>query len=43
MEVEDIVKEITLKGMKAETKKYGLSDACRTKIDVTKDLPGEVL
>lgn len=43
MELEEMVKKVTLKDLKAEAKKHGIPVACRTKMDIAKDLPKEVL
>jgi hypothetical protein len=43
MELEELVKKVTLKDLRAEAKKHGIPTACRTKIDIAKDLPREAL
>ncbi len=43
MELEELVKKITVKDLRAEAKKHGILTACRTKIDIAKDLPSEAL
>jgi len=39
MELEELVKKVTLKDLRTEAKKHGIPTACRTKIDIAKDLP----
>lgn len=43
MELEELVKKVTLKDLRSEAKKHGISTACRTKIDIAKDLPRKAL
>lgn len=43
MELEELIKKVTLKDLKAEAKKRGIPIACRTKMDIAKDLPKESL
>jgi hypothetical protein len=43
MELEELIKKITLKDLKAEAKKHGIPAACRTKMDIAKDMPREAL
>jgi hypothetical protein len=43
MELEELVKKVTLKDLRTEAKKHRISTACRTKIDIAKDLPREAL
>jgi hypothetical protein len=43
MELEELIKKVTLKDLRSEAKKHGISTACRTKIDIAKDLPRETL
>ncbi len=43
MEYEETVKKIALKDLKTEAKKHGIPIGCRTKIDIAKDLPIDVL
>lgn len=43
MELEELVKKVKMKDLRAEAKKHGISVACRTKMDIAKDLPKEVL
>lgn len=39
MELTELVKKVTMKDLKAEAKKHGIPVACRTKMDIAKDLP----
>lgn len=39
MELEELVKKVTLKDLKTEAKKHGIPVGCRTKMDIAKDLP----
>jgi hypothetical protein len=43
MELEELVKKVTLKDLRTEAKKHGIPTACRTKIEIAKDLPKEAL
>jgi hypothetical protein len=43
MELEELVKKVTLKDLKTEAKKQGIPVACRTKMDIAKDLPWKSL
>ena len=43
MEVEELIKEIDAKELKAEAKKEGVKIRCRSKLDIAKDLPEETL
>ena len=43
MQLEELVKKISLKDLKIEAKKHGISISCKTKMDIAKDLPKEVL
>ncbi len=43
MELEEIVKKVTMKQLREEAKKHGVATRCRTKLDIAKDLPPEVL
>jgi hypothetical protein len=43
MELEELVKKVTLKDLRAEAKKHGIPTACRTKIDLAKDMPRKAL
>jgi hypothetical protein len=43
MELEELVKKVTLKDLRTEAKKHGIPAACRTKIDIAKDLPRKAL
>ncbi|MDD1745620.1 MAG: hypothetical protein LUQ20_07445 [Candidatus Methanoperedens sp.] len=43
MELEELVKKVTLKDLRAEAKKHGIPTACRTKIDIAKDMPRKAL
>ncbi|MDP2767216.1 MAG: hypothetical protein Q8O41_07185 [Candidatus Methanoperedens sp.] len=43
MELEELVKKVALKDLRAEAKKHGISTSCRTKIDIAKDLPRKAL
>ncbi len=41
--LEELVKKVALKDLRTEAKKHGIPAACRTKIDIAKDLPRTVL
>ncbi len=43
MELEELVKKVKMKDLRAEAKKHGIPVACRTKMDIAKDLPRDVL
>ena len=43
MELEELVKKLKAKDLKAEAKKYGISTRCRTQLDIAKDLPREAV
>lgn len=43
MELEELVKNVNAKELKAEAKKHGIAIRCRTKIDIAKDLPRETV
>jgi hypothetical protein len=43
MELEELVKKVTLKDLRSEAKKHGISTSCRTKIDIAKEMPREAL
>jgi len=43
MEIDELVKKVKLKDLKAEAKKHGIPIRCRTKMDIAKDLPREAL
>jgi len=43
MELEELVKKVTLKDLRTEAKKHGIPTACRTKIDIAKDMPRKAL
>lgn len=43
MELKELVKKVTLKDLKTEAKKHSIPVACRTKMDIAKDLPKESL
>ena len=43
MELKELIKKVTLKDLKAEAKKHSIPVACRTKMDIAKDLQKESL
>ncbi len=43
MKLEELVKKVAMKDLRAEAKKHGIPTACRTKADIAKDLPKEAL
>ncbi|MCX9014307.1 MAG: hypothetical protein OIN89_05885 [Candidatus Methanoperedens sp.] len=43
MEIEELIKKIDAKELKAEAKKAGIGIRCRSKLDIAKDLPKETL
>lgn len=43
MELEELVKKVDAKDLRAEAKKRGISIRCRTKVDIARDLPKDVL
>ena len=43
MEIEEIIKKIDAKELKAEAKTLGVKIRCRSKLDIAKDLPEETL
>jgi|GEM_PF-646505 len=43
MELEELIKKVTLKDLRTEAKKHGIPTACRTKIDIAKDIPRKAL
>jgi hypothetical protein len=43
MELEELVKKVTLKDLRDEAKKHGIPTACRTKMDIAKDMPRKAL
>jgi hypothetical protein len=43
MGLEEMVKKVSMKDLKAEAKKHGIPVGCRTKMDIAKDLPREAL
>ena len=43
MEIEDVIKSIDTKELKAKAKELGIKTHCVKKLDIAKQLPGDVL